>query len=258
MRITGGKARGIHLQSPNRGQTRPATDYLREAVFASLGNAVEGARVLDCFAGTGAYALEAMSRGAHSATLVEQNAAAVRCIRQNVAAVAKSARFDAGLVDIRQGDAVQAIRRLSAAPLQYTLVFVDPPYELWQGRPAALLAALAALLRTGAPEGEEAAQVAALHDTAAKGAPLPQTGAQSAAGAGVRLVLEAPGLWTPPLLEGLRLLRHLKKGAHQPAALIYAPDVLDTRGVPAASGMAAEPNKGEVPEADSTRQLKDH
>lgn len=214
MRITGGKARGINLQSPSKGQTRPATDYLREAVFASLGGVTEGARVLDCFAGTGAYALEAMSRGAHSATLVEQNAVAVRCIRQNAAAVAKSAGFDAALLDIRQADAVQTVRRLAAAcesaadsgfptgsavsggraavaGSEYGLIFVDPPYEVWEGgKPAALLAALAVLLRSARAED-------------------------------ARLVLEAPGQWTPPQLEGLQLLRHLKKGPHQPAALIY-------------------------------------
>lgn len=241
MRITGGKARGIQLQSPSKGQTRPATDYLREAVFASLGGIAEGARVLDCFAGTGAYALEAMSRGAHSATLIEQNAAAVRCMRQNAAAVAKSAGFGVDRLDIRQADAVQAVKRLagslpvSAAPAGqaatdavaatgrtgmdvvgpaggtaadavaaaapagnegnagtgYTLMFVDPPYAVWDGGAAALLAALAALLRASVAED-------------------------------ARLVLEAPGQWVPPELAGLRLVRHLKKGAHQPAALIYA------------------------------------
>lgn len=191
MRITGGKARGIRLQSPAKGQTRPATDYLREAVFASLGALVEGTRVLDCFAGTGAYALEAMSRGAHSATLVEQSAAAVRCMRQNVAAVAKSAGFDAALLDIRQADAIQAVRRLAESKSgEYSLIFVDPPYGVWEGDCAALLAALAML--TEACPAQDA-----------------------------RLVLEAPGQWSPPQLTGLSLLRCLKKGSHQPAALIY-------------------------------------
>ncbi|MBQ7332683.1 MAG: RsmD family RNA methyltransferase, partial [Opitutales bacterium] len=64
MRITGGIARGIPLILPARGEIRPAPDYLREAVFSSLGALVGGAAVLDCFAGTGAYSWEALSRGA--------------------------------------------------------------------------------------------------------------------------------------------------------------------------------------------------
>lgn len=227
MRITGGRARGINLQSPQKGDTRPATDYLREAVFASLGPSVVGdARVLDCFAGTGAYALEAMSRGAASATLVEQNAGAVRCIRQNAQAVAKSAGFDAAVLDIQQADAVQWVRRMAraleessgiaqdspeagqqvtalgataathratAATSLPTLIFVDPPYAVWEKEPAPLLAALATLLLGAA-----------------------------AACPSARLVLEAPGNWAPPQLAGLTLVRHLKKGPHQPSALIFA------------------------------------
>ena len=71
MRITGGKARGIPLASPKGDATRPATDQLREAVFSSLGARIEGAQVADLFAGTGAYGLEAMSRGAIGGIFVE-------------------------------------------------------------------------------------------------------------------------------------------------------------------------------------------
>lgn len=90
MRITGGRARGIVLKIPARGTLRPATGYLREAVFSSLGARVASARVLDLFAGTGAYGLEAVSRGATHATCVDANAAAVIAIRANLAAVAKA------------------------------------------------------------------------------------------------------------------------------------------------------------------------
>ena len=68
MRVTGGLARGIPLRVPAKGGVRPATDYIREAVFNSLAAFVPGTHVLDLFAGTGAYGLEALSRGAASAT----------------------------------------------------------------------------------------------------------------------------------------------------------------------------------------------
>ena len=84
MRVTGGKARGIPLRVPS-GPVRPATDYLREAVFSSLAAWVPSARVLDLFAGTGAYALECLSRGASSAVAVDRMTAEV--IRGNAAAV---------------------------------------------------------------------------------------------------------------------------------------------------------------------------
>ncbi|HTB63133.1 MAG TPA: RsmD family RNA methyltransferase, partial [Opitutales bacterium] len=90
MRITGGRARGIVLKIPQRGELRPATDYLRQAVFSSLGPRVVGARVLDLFAGTGAYGLEALSRGAAHVTWVDANGSAITAIRANLAAVAKS------------------------------------------------------------------------------------------------------------------------------------------------------------------------
>lgn len=193
MRITGGRARGIPIQSPAKGDIRPATDYLREAVFASLGPRVQGAKVLDCFAGTGAYALEALSRGAARATLVELNAAAVRAIRANAQAVGKSAGFVAeAVVAVQQADAVVWVRQQARSGAgRYTLIFADPPYPVWDQSPAALLEALSALL--------------------------------DKSDADARLVLEAPGNWPPPQLEGLALLRHLKKGARQPSALVYAP-----------------------------------
>src|SRR3954454_24471036 len=90
MRISGGAARGITLVTPKGDAVRPATDGMRQAVFSSLGARVAGARFLDLFAGSGAYGLEALSRGAIAGTFVEQNGKAVACLRQNIAAVCKS------------------------------------------------------------------------------------------------------------------------------------------------------------------------
>src|SRR5688572_25253543 len=90
MRISGGKARGIPLVVPKGDAVRPATDGMRQAVFSSLGERVVGARFLDLFAGSGAYGLEALSRGAAGGVFVEQNPKAAACVRRNIAAVCKS------------------------------------------------------------------------------------------------------------------------------------------------------------------------
>ena len=90
MRISGGLARGITLAVPKGEVTRPATDGMRQSVFSSLASAVPGARFLDLFAGSGAYGLEALSRGAVGGVFVEQNPRAVACVRKNIEAVCKS------------------------------------------------------------------------------------------------------------------------------------------------------------------------
>ena len=90
MRISGGGARGIPLRVPKGDAVRPATDALRQAIFSSLAQRVPGARFLDLFAGSGAYGLEALSRGAVGGVFVENNFQALGCLRQNVAAVCKS------------------------------------------------------------------------------------------------------------------------------------------------------------------------
>ena len=90
MRITGGKARGINLTTGRAAHVRPATDRMREAVFSSLGKAVESASVLDLFAGSGSYGMEALSRGAGSALFVEKHPQAVDALQRNLDAVLKS------------------------------------------------------------------------------------------------------------------------------------------------------------------------
>ena len=82
MRISGGGARGIPLVVPKGDAVRPATDGMRQSVFSSLGARVSGARFLDLFAGSGAYGLEALSRGAAAGVFVEQNGKAAACVRQ--------------------------------------------------------------------------------------------------------------------------------------------------------------------------------
>lgn len=143
MRISGGMARGTVLVVPKGDQVRPATDGMRQAVFSSLGARVLGARFLDLFAGSGAYGLEAWSRGALGGIFVEQNSKAAACLRQNIATVAKSAALETQAVQLVQGDALTwrplpppTVGGTSdpttnrASGNQPDLIFVDPPYPL--------------------------------------------------------------------------------------------------------------------------------
>ena len=148
MRISGGRARGITLEVPKGDKVRPATDGMRQSVFSCLGERVSGARFLDLFAGSGAYGLDALSRGAGGGVFVEQNAKALACLRKNAAAVAKSAGVPADVVTCLQADARTAPWPAGDLP---DLVFVDPPYELIAELAPALFGRLAVLL-AGKPE----------------------------------------------------------------------------------------------------------
>ena len=127
-RIIAGFAGSIPLAVPKTG-TRPTSDRVREAIFSALDarDAIEGARVLDLYAGSGALGLEAASRGAATVTLVEKSIGATQACRKNAALVLKAA--PAGTLSIEvSGSPVQAY--LGGASAQWDLVFIDPPYEL--------------------------------------------------------------------------------------------------------------------------------
>lgn len=126
MRVTGGNARGITLTLPRGDMVRPATDAMRQAVFSSIASRVPGARFLDLFAGSGAYGLEALSRGAAGGMWVEKNAKAAACIRANLDAVCKSLGRDMSGLQIVNADAT-SVSLASEVP---DLVFIDPPYEI--------------------------------------------------------------------------------------------------------------------------------
>lgn len=146
MRISGGAARGIPLQVPKGDAVRPATDGMRQAVFSSLGARVVDARFLDLFAGSGAYGLEALSRGAAGGVFVEQNGKAVACLRQNIAAVCKSVGRDPRALIVLQSDA-RSVPLPGSAPADLPdLVFIDPPYEIISAIAPALFAKLGEVL----------------------------------------------------------------------------------------------------------------
>src|ERR1035438_5299822 len=90
VRISGGGARGIELAVPKGDAVRPPTDGMRQAVFSSIAARIAGARFVDLFAGSGAYGLEAFSRGASGGTFVESSSRASACLRRNIAAVCRS------------------------------------------------------------------------------------------------------------------------------------------------------------------------
>lgn len=125
MRITGGKARGIQIKAPKGDTTRPATDRMREAIFSSLGDSVEGSRVADLFAGTGAYGLEALSRGARQATFYEIDRKALACMKHNQQAVLKCC----GLPPSAAHTIARDLYAHTAGGERAELIFVDPPYD---------------------------------------------------------------------------------------------------------------------------------
>jgi len=134
-RIISGAAQGALLRVPPRG-TRPTSDRVREAIFSALEarGAIDGADALDLYAGSGALGLEAISRGAASVTLVENNQRAAALIRSNASAVTKAmlGRGAEGLDAPRiRVEALSATRFLEGeAREQVDLVFIDPPYDL--------------------------------------------------------------------------------------------------------------------------------
>ncbi|SDQ48353.1 16S rRNA m(2)G-966 methyltransferase [Pseudoxanthomonas sp. CF125] len=138
IRIIGGRWRGTRLSVPASPGLRPSSDRARETLFNWLMPALPGARVVDAFAGTGALGLEAVSRGAVSAVLVERDAALAQALRATVARLSAQPS-----VEVVQSDALAWLAR--QAPASFDLAFVDPPFGagLWQATLDVLLPTLA-------------------------------------------------------------------------------------------------------------------
>ncbi|OHE73501.1 MAG: hypothetical protein A2007_03855 [Verrucomicrobia bacterium GWC2_42_7] len=186
MRISGGIAKSISLKCPPGKTVRPATDFTRAAVFSSLGNLIQGSSFLDLFSGTGAYGLEALSRGATRGVFVEKNNQAIACIKENLSSTAKSLQLSE-LQDfsIRHQDALSF-----TSSEKFDLVFVDPPYELIRSDFLSIFKIAAASLKN-----------------------IPSA----------RLIFEMPADFLPPssplLLEELKKLG--KSGINQPTVRLY-------------------------------------
>jgi 16S rRNA (guanine966-N2)-methyltransferase len=123
VRVIAGEFGGRRLASASAKGLRPTADRVREALFSILGGDVDDARVLDLYAGTGALALEAVSRGAASAVCVERSPAALAALARNVRDLGLGER-----VRIERGDALAYARRLRGASDRFDVVFCDPPY----------------------------------------------------------------------------------------------------------------------------------
>lgn len=135
MRITGGAARSIVLSVPAY-DLRPATDATRERLFNSIGPAIQNATVIDCFAGTGAYGLEAISRGAKSCLLIDNHPQAIKTLEINIQKVCKSAQRTESICSTRSDNLLSI--NVESLPIS-DFIFFDPPYSLWDTNTQALL-----------------------------------------------------------------------------------------------------------------------
>jgi len=124
VRVVAGSRKGHRIDAPKGIVTRPTSDRVREAVFSILGS-LEGARVLDLFAGSGAMGLEALSRGAAGCVFVDSDRRAARVIQSNL----EKLRLTGAVVVTR--DAVAALRDEREFDRRFDLVLADPPYEDW-------------------------------------------------------------------------------------------------------------------------------
>jgi 16S rRNA (guanine966-N2)-methyltransferase len=145
MRVIAGRLGGRRLKAPRGRITRPTSDRVREALFSMLAG-VDGASVLDLFAGTGALGIEAISRGARSAVFVERDAAVSKVLRANLDALGIAGE----LAQLRRVDVLEALQSARARQETYDLVFIDPPYEQAHAWGPELSAMLPSLLRPDA------------------------------------------------------------------------------------------------------------
>jgi 16S rRNA (guanine966-N2)-methyltransferase len=124
MRIIAGALKGRRLVTPKGDTTRPTADQVRIALMDTLTPRLDGARVLDLFAGAGGVGLEALSRGAGEVTFVERDARAVAALRDNVAALGAGKA-----ATVRRGDVLRELQALYQAGERFDIVFLDPPYD---------------------------------------------------------------------------------------------------------------------------------
>ena len=120
MRVIAGSAKGRTLDAPRDGATRPATDRIRESLFAILEPVLGDARVLDLFAGAGTLGIEALSRGAASVTFVERSAEALKALRKNIA----TTHFD-DRAEVVSANVLGFLEQIAGS---YHVVFCDPPF----------------------------------------------------------------------------------------------------------------------------------
>lgn len=129
MRITGGSARGRKLLSPKSELIRPTCDRVREALFNIIGERIIGACVLDCFAGTGAIGIEALSRGADFTLFVDQSLEAGRLIEANLRSTLSRPRAAFARLNLATTATLQPLRIHLPPGRRFELIVMDPPYR---------------------------------------------------------------------------------------------------------------------------------
>jgi len=149
MRVISGSAKGIQLQAVPGSGTRPISDRVKEAVFNILGDEIAGSRVLDLFAGTGSVGIEALSRGAEMAVLVEKQPKAVATILANLQRTALAARASVVQADV--------FKFLTGTPQPFDLIYIAPPQ--YQGLWSKTLLALDAVPEWLDPNGLAIVQI---------------------------------------------------------------------------------------------------
>ncbi len=123
MRIIAGSAKGRKILSPEGNGTRPTLDRIKEAIFNIIQNRVQGARVVDVFAGTGSLGLEAASRGAEKCYLIDKGETSYKLLAQNI----KDLKFE-DICTSYNMDSYEALRRFADNKEIFDLIFIDPPY----------------------------------------------------------------------------------------------------------------------------------
>ncbi len=126
MRVIGGEFSGRRLVSPKGPRIRPTQDHVRQALFNIVGARVEGARVLDLFAGSGALGIESLSHGAKHVTFVDRSGFCIRAVEQNLESLLGQASWESST--LLKADVLSAIRKLTVRGQTFDLVLLDPPY----------------------------------------------------------------------------------------------------------------------------------
>ena len=124
MRVIAGKARRTNLITPEGKHTRPTSDRIKETLFNMLQQEVYDTRFLDIFSGSGGIAIEALSRGASEAVMIDNDNEAVRCIKENI----KRTHFE-DVTRVLKMDAVSALKKLETTGNAFDIIFMDPPYN---------------------------------------------------------------------------------------------------------------------------------
>lgn len=132
MRITAGTARSRKLVTPKaagKEYIRPTSDRVREALFSILGKSVHNARVLDLFAGTGSFGLDALSRGAAMAAFIDKYPQSLKLVKQNLSNCFDNPKAEMLRLDLEKASSYVALKSRLSKHMPFNIIFLDPPYE---------------------------------------------------------------------------------------------------------------------------------